>query len=141
MKKQGQWEAEVPGSYVPVCPPHVYSYYNGFFHSSLITSFKSILVDEFMCVWEDVFIYSLRNMDFLEDPVLDAQNIGMSILSFLQRLGFCLWQDSDGQARWWVVGMRVKHERQALSMLAYPLCSSVSNSIACCYANSKALYA
>lgn len=102
MKKQGQWEAEVPGSYVPVCPPHVYSYYNGFFHSSLITSFKSILVDEFMCVWEDVFIYSLRNMDFLEDPVLDAQNIGMSILSFLQRLGFYGRTQMDKQGGGWL---------------------------------------
>ena len=39
-----------------------------FFNSSLTNSLKDNMSDEFMSVWDDLFLYSLRNIDFLEDP-------------------------------------------------------------------------
>lgn len=39
-----------------------------FFNSSLTNSLKDNMSDKFMSVWDDLFLYSLRNIDFLEDP-------------------------------------------------------------------------
>lgn len=57
------------GSHVPKGPPQTHSLYNGFFfNSNLTNSLKDNMSDKFMCVWEDLFLYSLGNIDFLEDP-------------------------------------------------------------------------
>ena len=98
-----------------------------FFNSNLINSLKDTLIDEFMCVWEDLVFYSLRNIDFLEDPVLDAQNKEVSILflppgaRFLATAGV-IWISKVVDR----VVMRVQRERQDLSMPTYLLCSDVS---------------
>lgn len=56
------------GNHVLKGPPQICSHYNGlFFNSNLTNSLKNNISDEFMCVWEDLLLYSLRNIDFLED--------------------------------------------------------------------------
>lgn len=96
-------------------------------NSNLTNSLKDTLIDEFMCAWENLFFYSLRNIDCLEDPVLDAQNTEVSILflphgaRFLATAGV-IWISKVVDT----VVMRVQRERQDLSMPTYLVCSDVS---------------